>query len=127
MKHLEIEWRHLEKDGNTCVRCSDTGATLNEVVESLASECLPCGWEITYRETRLSEEEIRESNIILLNGEPIEAVLSGAVASESHCASCCEFTGKDTSCRTVEIGGQSYEAIPASLIREAVCSITQCC
>ncbi|HRD67015.1 MAG TPA: hypothetical protein PKY50_12785 [Candidatus Competibacter sp.] len=25
MTALEIEWRHLEKDGRTCLRCSDTG------------------------------------------------------------------------------------------------------
>ncbi len=24
MTTLEIEWRHLEKDGRTCLRCSDT-------------------------------------------------------------------------------------------------------
>jgi len=28
MNPLEIEWRHLDKEGNTCVRCSETGAAL---------------------------------------------------------------------------------------------------
>lgn len=25
MTRIEIEWRHLDKDGKTCERCSDTG------------------------------------------------------------------------------------------------------
>jgi tartrate dehydratase beta subunit/fumarate hydratase class I family protein len=25
MKRLEIEWRHLDKEGRTCDRCADTG------------------------------------------------------------------------------------------------------
>ena len=128
MKTLEIEWRHLDKDGNTCIRCSDTGDALNDVVGRLAEECKPCGWDIKFRETKLSEKEISESNIILFNGKPIEQILPEAKTSESHCESCCKFTDiPSTSCRTVEFGGTSYEGIPSSLIRQAVCEITQCC
>lgn len=128
MKKLEIEWKHLELEGNTCVRCSDTGEALYVVVAKLAEECRPCGWEITLKETPLSEKEIPESNIILLNGKRMEAILPEAKAGESHCESCCEITGTaSTSCRTVEFGGASYEGIPAWLIRRAVCEVTRCC
>ena len=127
MKRLEIEWRHLDKEGNTCIRCSDTGEALHSVVEKLAAECKPCGWDITLKETKLTEKDIHESNIILFNGKPIEEVLPKASASESHCDSCCEITGKPTACRTVEFEGQRYEGIPALLIRQAVCEIAQCC
>lgn len=128
MKTLEIEWRHLEKDGYTCIRCSDTGQALNEVVSKLAVECKPHGWEIKYKETKLSEKDITESNIILFNGAPIETVIPEAKISESHCESCCEITGDSTtSCRTLEIRDKTYEGIPASIIRQAVCEIAQCC
>jgi hypothetical protein len=129
MKHLEIEWRHLDKEGNTCNRCADTGVALAASMESLVKECQPCGWNITFKETKLSETALAESNLILINGVLIENILPNAVASTSHCASCCElFTGcQTTTCRTIEVGNQSYEAIPVSLIRQAVCTIAQCC
>lgn len=128
MKTLEIEWKHLEKEGNTCCRCSDTGKALERVIGKLVKECKPCGWDIKFKETTLTEKELSESNIILFNGKPIESVLPEAEASESHCESCCEFTGDPaTFCRTVESGGVTYEEIPELLIRQAVCEIAQCC
>lgn len=128
MKTLEIEWRHLDIDGNTCIRCSDTVEALDKVVAELAEECRPCGWDIKFRETKLTEKEISESNIILLNGIPIEKILPNSVAGESHCQSCGELTANSsTCCRTIESDGKSYESIPSYLIRQAVCEITQCC
>lgn len=128
MKTLEIEWKHLEKDGNTCIRCSETGETLKEVVSRLTKECKPSGWEIKFKETKLTEKELPESNMILFNGTPIEDILPDASASESSCPSCCEFTGKSsTTCRTLEYQGNSYEGIPSSLIRKAACELARCC
>ena len=127
MKSLEVEWRHLDIAGNTCVRCSETGAALKEVVSGLAKECRASGWDIFLKETKLTEKELAESNIILINGIPMEKIL-GAEASQSHCASCCEVVEQESvCCRTVEHKGHSYEAIPARLIREAVCAVAQCC
>lgn len=128
MNTLEIEWRHFDQAGNTCVRCSDTGNNLKDVVAQLTEECKPAGWKILFKETKLTEAELPESNIILFNGIPIEAILPQARASESHCVSCCEMVGtSETCCRTVEYEGQSYEEIPVSLIRQAACQIAQCC
>ncbi len=127
MKRLEIEWRHLDKEGNTCIRCSDTGKTLEEVIAELKKECSRHDVQIVFRETKLSEQDIRESNKVLFNGIPIEALLPGAMASENSCESCCDFTGRETYCRTVEYEGQTYEAIPGHLIREAACRVVDCC
>lgn len=128
MKTLEIEWRHLEKDGYTCIRCSDTGEALNEVISKIADECRPHGWDIIFKETKLTEKDVSESNLILFNGEPIESVLPEAKASESSCKSCSELISEpSTSCRTLELEGKSYEGIPSSIIRQAVCQITKCC
>lgn len=127
MKTLEIEWKHLDVEGKTCARCSDTGEVLKTVIVKLARECRPLGWEIKFKETRLGEDRVAESNVILLNGKPIEELLPEARASQSHCESCSELTGTPTSCRTVEFGGDTYEGIPASLIRRAAGQIIQCC
>ncbi len=127
MKTLEIEWRHLDVEGKTCIRCSDTGDALQEAIGKLAEECKSLGWEIKFKETKLTAKNISESNVILFNGKSIEALLPEVRASESHCKTCSELTGKSTSCRTVEFGGNSYGEIPASLIRRAVGQIIHCC
>lgn len=128
MKKLEIEWKHIEAEGDTCIRCADTGEALDVVVEQLANECRESGWEITFQETIIDIGNISDSNLILLNGHPIESILPGAKSSESHCESCCEFTGDQlTCCRTLDIGGISYEGIPSNIIREAVCEFADCC
>ena len=126
MKTLEIEWKHLDVEGKTCTRCSYTGDALQEAIGKLAEECKSLGWEIKFKETKLTAKNISESNVILFNGKSIEALLPEVRASESHCETCSELTGKSTSCRTVEFGGNSYGGIPASLIRQVVCQITQC-
>jgi hypothetical protein len=120
MKRLSIEWRHLDVEGNTCERCSDTGDTVRSAYERLQKELQPRGWHVTLKETLLNEYEIPESNMILINGIPMEQLLPEAEASENGCESCCEILGAPTQCRTIERYGRTYEAIPASLILEAV-------
>lgn len=119
MKRLYIEWRHYAKAGETCLRCSATGKTLEEVVGDLRKELETQGIQITFAETHLPKEELAQSNMILFNGVPLEELLKGADVSESSCHSCSCLTGTDALCRTVEYEGKSYEEIPEELIREA--------
>lgn len=127
MKTLTIEWKHLEMDGATCVRCRDTGKTLAEVVGELTRECREAGVKVVFRETVLGTDRIRESNQILFNGVPLTDLLPDTAAGENTCQSCCDLLGQETSCRTVESGGTTYEAIPESLIRAAACRAAGCC
>ncbi|MFZ1829226.1 MAG: DUF2703 domain-containing protein [Candidatus Competibacteraceae bacterium] len=127
MKTLEIEWRHLDQDGRTCLRCSDTLQSLQQVVTQLAAECGPRGVNIAYRETKLSLEQLPESNLILFNGVPLESALPGASASENECQSCGDLCGEPSVCRTVSVAGHTFEAIPAALIRQAACAVAHCC
>lgn len=127
MNILEIEWRHLDKDGRTCLRCSDTLQSLQQVVTQLAAECAPHGVHIAYRETKLPPEQLSESNLILFNGVPLESALPGASASESECLSCGDLCGQPSLCRTVFVAGHTFEAIPAALIRQAACTVAHCC
>jgi len=127
MKTLEIEWRHLDQDGRTCLRCSDTLQSLQQVITQLAVECAPRGVHIAYRETKLPLEQLSQSNLILFNDIPLESVLPGASASESECLSCGDLCGKPSVCRTVSVAGHTFEAIPATLIRQAACAVAHCC
>jgi hypothetical protein len=119
MNRLEIEWRHLDKDGKTCDRCSDIGETVRAAYADLVEELKPKGWEVTLKETLLTDQEIPESNSIYFNGIAIEKLLSDTRKSENCCASCGEILGSPTMCRTLERNGQTFETIPAAMILEA--------
>lgn len=120
MKELTIEWRHYEKEGATCLRCTATGKTLEQVVAELREELAPRGIRLTFAEKRLTEGELPQSNMILFNGVPLEELLSGAETSENPCASCACLTDRETYCRTIDYEGKTYEEIPEELIRQAV-------
>jgi hypothetical protein len=119
MKTLHIEWKHYEKDGVTCTRCGDTGQTLNQAIQNLRKELASRNIALTFSETILPEQAIPESNSISFNGAALETLIPGAKTSENLCRSCSELTGRDTLCRTVEVGGELYEAVPDTLIRQA--------
>lgn len=123
MKSLELEWRHLELDDGTCIRCSETGKSLEEVIAELEEELKPQGVELSFTETTLPEEKLPQSNMILINGRPMEDILAGAEASESYCSSCSCLTGREAHCRTIRHDGEVYEEIPRKLIRKAVFAV----
>ncbi len=127
MQTITVEWRHLDKEGNTCDRCAETGQNIAEMVQRLQVECRDKGAKILFTETKLSEAEIDKSNLILINGTPIEDILPLTTASESCCCSCGELTGREESCRTIIRHGQVYETIPLEFIREAICRVAGCC
>jgi hypothetical protein len=127
MQTVTVEWRHLDQEGETCERCAATGKGIVALVEELQAECRPKGVEIVFTETRLTAAEIEQSNLICINGKPLETLLPQAFASESPCCSCGEITGKEESCRTIVWQGRTHEAIPPELIRQAVCRVAGCC
>lgn len=123
MTELSIEWRHYVNAGATCDRCAATGASVRQVVSELTQELAALGVSVTFVETALHEEMMAQSNLILMNGVPLEAVLDNAAADENHCQSCSCLTGSDTSCRTIEYQGKTYEEIPPELIRQAAMKV----
>ncbi|GAM08327.1 putative protein [Geobacter sp. OR-1] len=119
MEELTIEWRHYDKDGATCDRCTATGSSVKEVMAELTNELAGKGITVAFIETKLPEEQMVQSNLVLFNGVPLEEVLDNAAADESHCSSCSCMTGSETTCRTVAYEGEIHEEIPADLIRLA--------
>lgn len=127
MKTVTVEWKHLDQEGRTCERCATTGEAIGELIRQLQAECAPKGVEVVFTETRLTAAAIGQSNLILINGAPLETLLPQAVAATSPCCSCGEITGKEESCRTIVWQGEVHEAVPPGLIRQAICRVAGCC
>lgn len=118
-QQLAIEWRHLEVDGATCVRCSDTGKTLEQVITELTKELAPQGIVVSFTETRLGREAIAQSNQILFNGVALEDILTEVNVSSNACGSCSQLLQRQAYCRTVEYEGKTYAEVPEAVIRKA--------
>lgn len=54
------------------------------------------------------------SNVILINGKPMEYWFKGEAGSSPCCGAC-----GDNNCRTVKYVGKTYESIPEELIVRA--------
>ena len=119
MKSLQIEWMHLDVNGETCERCGDTGNALRETVSSLQKELSALGCEIRMKETVLTSEEIAQSNQILFDGKQIEELID-LKTEHNYCASCSDLIGQETECRSVIFHGERYDDVPPEAIREAV-------
>lgn len=126
VKKLMVEWKHLDRFGQTCIRCSATGKTLVQVIDEMKAKCASQGIEVTFQETRLTIARLKESNEVLFNGVPLEKLLPDAKVFESDCPSCATLTGQTSCCRGVEVGQKRYEEIPEELIWQAACALMHC-
>ncbi len=118
-KKLSIEWRHLDLNSVTCSRCSATGKNLQEGILELTKK-FKDDLEISYIESKLGKEKIKESNLVLINGVEIEKILEGVTVAENECASCCDILQEQTCCRTlVEEDGTVNEEISKELFLKA--------
>lgn len=113
MKKIVVEWKHFDKNGATCERCSQTGKNLEQALFGLPVEFI---------ETKLPESRMAESNQILIDGVLLEVLIHGAKAGENSCGSCGDLIGNPgyCHCRTVNQGKEIHESIPISLIKQAI-------
>lgn len=118
MKPLPIVWKRLVNEGETCARCGSTQRNVTAAVATLEAALRPLGIRPVLETQAIDNTTFRaapaESNRIWIGGRPLEEWL-GARAGNSPC---CEVCG-DRPCRTVEIDGRTYEAIPEDLIVKA--------
>lgn len=124
MKTLTIEWKHLDVAGETCQRCDDTGENLHAEVKRLHRKLASQGITIDWFETKLTDKQISQSNMMMFNGVPIEEIIDITIA-DNYCSSCTKLLEAETYCRTVIYEGIEYEDIPAKAIREAAYSVLQ--
>ena len=119
MTSLPIIWQRLvSSDGKTCDRCSATHQEMQQAVSRLKEVLRPLGIEPTLEIREIDERSFKanpsESNRIWIAGRPMEEWLGARVGSSRCCSVCGE-----SECRTVEVKGTTFEAIPERLFLRA--------
>ena len=119
MKTLPIVWKRLvSEEGETCERCDATHREMQRAVSKLREALYPFGIEPALEERAIDEESFiadpSESNRVWIAGRPMEEWLGASVGSSRCCSVCGE-----SECRTVEVGGSTFEAIPEELFTKA--------
>lgn len=112
---LPVVWQRLVSGGATCPRCDSTEAAVKRAVATLTEVLRPLNIEPTLDVIALDQSAFdkapTESNRIWIAGRPLEDWV-GAQVSASQCCSVCG----DSECRTLEVDGASFEAVPETLI-----------
>ena len=118
MKPLPITWKRLVKEGETCQRCGSTQQNVVSAIAKLEAALQPLGIQPLLETLVIDDATFRadpsESNRIWIGGKPMEEWL-GARVGKSPCCTVCG----DLPCRTMEVGGSTYETIPEDLIVRA--------
>ena len=115
---LPIVWQRLVSDGETCPRCGSTQGAIERAVATLTEVLRPLSIEPTLETIALDQatfdEAPTESNRIWIAGRPLEDWIEAQVVTSQ----CCSVCG-NTNCRTLQVDGASYEAVPDTLIVKA--------
>ncbi len=119
MTPLPILWQRLvSPEGKTCGRCDATHREMLRAIEKLRQSLRPLDMEPTLEIREIDERSFRsnpsESNRIWIAGRPMEEWLGASVGSSP----CCSVCGT-SECRTVQVGGASFEIIPEELFLKA--------
>lgn len=118
-KTLRIVWQRLtDAEGRTCDRCGSTYTQLKQALARLTEVLRPLNIEpvLVIREIDGASfaADPLQSNRIWIGDKPLEKWLDARIASTP----CCSVCG-DAECRTIEVAGQVFEAIPSALIVRA--------
>lgn len=118
MKTLVIKWQRLLSEGETCPRCGSTEKEVDKAVSMLSKSLTPLGIEVKLEKSELSLAEFKksplQSNRIWINNRLLEDWVEGKIDKSP----CCDVCGP-SDCRTLEIDGRVYEAIPSNIIIQA--------
>lgn len=108
----------MSSGGKTCDRCHATYQEIQRAISKLKEALRPLGIEPTLEIREIDEKSFKanpsESNRIWIAGRPIEEWLGAGVGSSRCCSVCGE-----SDCRTVEVGGTTFEVIPEKLFLKA--------
>lgn len=117
-KTLKIKWQRLITDGQTCPRCGSTEEELEKAISALKKSLTPLGIEVVLKKDEISVSEFKKyplrSNQIWINERPLEDWIGGKTGHSP----CCDVCGP-SECRTVRVGGETYETIPMDLVIKA--------
>lgn len=116
---LQIRWQRLvDAQGQTCDRCGTTEAAVDVAIKKLERSLKEVGIAVILEKSTLTpvtfQADPLQSNRIWIAEKPIEEWLSATIGQSQCCAAC-----GDSECRTLAVGGKTYEAIPPELIIRA--------
>ena len=119
MKTLNILWQRLvTPEGATCERCGGTQAAIARVIPKLQEALRPLGIEPVLEAREIALDAFKgmpsESNRIWIAGRSIEDWLGASIGKSTCCSAC-----GGAECRTLEVGAETFEAIPEELILKA--------
>lgn len=119
MISLPIMWQRLvSSDGETCDRCDATHQAIERAVRTLKDALRPLGIEPSLETREIGEQAFQanpsESNRIWIAGRPMEEWIGASVGSSRCCSVCGE-----SECRTMDVAGTTFEAIPEKLLLKA--------
>lgn len=118
MKALPIVWKRLVKDGGTCQRCGSTQQGILGAMTKLEAALRPLDIVPTLNTQQIDDASFRadpsESNRIWIAGRPMEEWLGASVGMSTCCSVCGNLP-----CRTMQVGGETYDAVPEELIIRA--------
>jgi hypothetical protein len=84
-KELFIEWKHGKSSRVTCIICSDTGKTLQTLLQEIVPVLERDGIRVRIVDTDLPGADSEDT--ILLNGIPIEDLINKAGSGQNYCRS----------------------------------------
>lgn len=117
-KTLVIKWQRLLIQGQTCPRCGATEDEVNRAVTLLRQSLAPLDIDVDLQKIELSAEQFKrdpqQSNAIWINDQLMEDWIGGQAGQSP----CCDVCGPNE-CRTMSLGEDLYEVIPAELIVKA--------
>lgn len=115
---VTITWQRLLSEGETCPRCGSTENEIDKAVTLLKKSLDPLRVEVILEKCELTVEQFKQdtlqSNSIRINGRLLEEWLDARTGQSECCAVC-----GPNDCRTMEVGRDVYETIPANLIVKA--------
>jgi len=119
MKTLTISWQRLvNESGQTCVRCTETGSTVEDAYNKLKKSLVELDIKVELKKEVLGfsifTKDPLQSNRIWIEGKSLEEWI-GATVGKSQC---CDVCG-DSECRTISIDQNTFEIIPEELIIRA--------
>jgi hypothetical protein len=122
---LHIEWRHLDLGQSFCGHCSDTGVNLWEVITTLGQEHLLDDVELELENTILPPEQYEESNVVLINGVPVENIVGAEVTFAGY-NGCQDLNGEPCHVHRAAPGRENvFKAIPEEMLRAAILKVLE--
>lgn len=118
MKTLKIRWQRLVSEGQTCPRCGATGEEVDKAIAALKQSLKSLDIDVQLEKAELSAELFKkdtlQSNMIWINDRLLEDWIGGTYGQSQ----CCDVCGSND-CRTVSVGKDVFEVVPAELVIKA--------